>query len=178
MTKQFLLILLIFVQAALFGQAPISNTALLTYEQANYQIQYPQLWTIDTSHQMATEFILFSPQTDSTDRFKENVNLIIQDFGDNIVSLDEFVVGTVRSLPTYFKNSQIFLNERKEKEGQAYHQFVYQGKLHNRDLKFEQYIWVLQNKSYILTLTCEQNQFDNYLEVGEQILNSFQFLKK
>jgi hypothetical protein len=41
------------------------------------------------------------------------------------------------------------------------------------DLKFEQYYWVINEKAFVLTLTCEEDQFKNYKEVGEKILNSF-----
>ena len=40
-------------------------------------------------------------------------------------------------------------------------------------LKFEQYYWVKKEKAYVLTLTCEIDQFEQYIETGEEIMNSF-----
>ncbi len=155
MKNQILGFLFILLQCSLFGQAPIVDTITLSFEQETYRIQYPHFWTIDTSHQMATEFILYSPQRDTADLFKENINLIIQDFGENTVSLDEYVYGTSNSLANYFKNSKMFLSERKKANNLTYHQLIYQGTMNNRDLKFEQYLWIQNNKAYVLTLTCE-----------------------
>jgi hypothetical protein len=39
------------------------------------------------------------------------------------------------------------------------------------------FLTVIDNKAYVLILTCEQNKFANYKETGEKILNSFTFTK-
>ena len=43
--------------------------------------------------------------------------------------------------------------------------------------KFEQYYWVIDDKAFILTLTCEESQYNDFQVIGEKILNSFNFIK-
>ena len=65
------------------------------------------------------------------------------------------------------------MSDRKEKNEQEYQRIIYTGKQGEFNLKFEQYYWVIDEKAYVLTLTCEEDEFENYQETGETILNSF-----
>jgi len=55
-----------------------------------------------------------------------------------------------------------------------YHKIIYTGDMNAYHLKFEQYYFVTGNVAYVLTFTCEQDNFDKFRNTGEQILNSFQ----
>lgn len=55
-----------------------------------------------------------------------------------------------------------------------YNSRIYSGKQGMFDLQFEQYYWVINKKAYVLTLTCTIEQFDNYQEIGEAIMDSFE----
>ena len=62
----------------------------LTLEEDNYRVNYPAGWEKDTSGKMGTIFIFLSPLSDSTDVFRENVNLMMGDLNGVSMSFDEF----------------------------------------------------------------------------------------
>ena len=124
---------------------------------------------------MMTKFILFSQQENEADLFKENINLIIQDIGKRSITLRQFAEGTQNQVESMLENSEIFVNERKEKKGSVFQRMVYSGTTSNRLLQFEQYFWVKKNLIYILTLTCDKDKFEAYQTIGEKILDSFEF---
>ncbi len=143
----------------------------------NFIIQYPSDWELNQSGQMGTSFILFSQLTEKTDQFKENVNLIIQDLTGHNMSLDQYVEISENQIKTLITDGNIISSEREKKNGMEFQKVIYTGKQGIYNLKFEQYYWVYNNYAYVLTLTCEIDQFDDFKMTGERILNSFEIIK-
>lgn len=140
----------------------------------NYKIEYPSNWDVDNSGIMGTSFMLFSPVSNELDKFKENVNLLIQDLTGYDMNLDQYVEISEGQIATLITEGEIISSERKKQGEKEYHKVIYTGKQGIFDLKFEQYYWVMDNQAFILTLTCEEDEFYNYQETGEKILNSFE----
>jgi hypothetical protein len=148
-----------------------------TLNQSNYSIQYPATWELNQSGQMGTSFILFSPLESEQDKFKENVNLLIQDLRGKNIDLNKYTEISEGQIKTMATNSNLIESKRLKTESGEYHKIIYsadQGIFH---LKFEQYYWVTNDKAYVLTFTSEQNRFDSFKETGEKILNSFKLKK-
>lgn len=145
-----------------------------TIECDKYSIQYPGDWTLNKSGQMGMAFLLLSKQTSAQDSFSENVNLVIQDLtGLHINGLDQFTKNSEGQIKSMMANSKILGTEKLKKNGTDFQKIVYTGDQGLYKLKFEQYYLIKYNKAFILTLTCELNQFDNYKELGEKIMNTF-----
>ena len=83
------MLLLVAWSSFVFSQTG-STAALIKYKKANYSISYPDTWSIDTSKQMGTELIIFSPLENESDKFRENVNVIIQDLKGQSIGLDDY----------------------------------------------------------------------------------------
>ena len=143
----------------------------------DYSIKYPDNWELNKSGQMGTSFILFSPLSFEKDQFKENVNLIIQDLTGHNLDLDKYVAISEGQITTMITDGEILENKRMTTNNLNYQKVIYTGKQGIFNLKFEQYYWIIENNAYILTLTCEESQFDNYQKTGEKILNSFEINK-
>ncbi len=143
------------------------------FDQKEYSIQYPNTWTLDKSGAMGTSFVLFSPITSKNDAFKENVNLAIQRFPGQEISLQDYTNLSVEQIKKMLTNSKILENKRLVSNDQEFSKIVYTGKQGEFDLKFEQYYWVEKEKAYVLTLTTQENEYTNYKTIGEKILNSF-----
>lgn len=154
---------------SLFGQTKDWNTI----EKDNYSINYPKDWELNESGQMGTSFILFSPLTSEKDQFKENVNLLVQDLTGHNLDLDGYVEISEGQIKTMITNGKIIESKRVTNQSLNYHKVIYTGKQGGFNLKFEQYYWVVGDKAFVLTLTCEETQFDNYKLKGKKILNSF-----
>ncbi|MEL6867101.1 MAG: hypothetical protein AAFP19_21940 [Bacteroidota bacterium] len=141
----------------------------------NYEIRFPGDWSVDTSQQMGTTFVLLSPVSDAEDQFRENVNLMVQDLSAYDLNLDQLAKSTESQISNLITDAKMVLSEREERAGEAYHHLVYTGKQGIFDLRYEQYFWLKAKKAYILTLTVEIDQVEAYQETGKLILNSFQF---
>jgi hypothetical protein len=154
-----------------------TNDNWKTFSGTGYSIQYPSTWELNQSAQMGTSFILFSPLENSQDQFRENVNLIVQDLTGQNIDLDKYSQISEEQVKTMITNSSLIESKRIKKHNGEYHRMVYTGDQDIFHLKFEQYYWVISDKAYVLTLTCEQDKFDYFKQIGENILNSFLFKK-
>lgn len=143
------------------------------YSDSNCEIQYPSEWNENTSGQMGTSFILFSPLTSDSDKFRENVNLLIQDLQGQKMDLDSYVELSKNQVKTLVTNGEIIESEQQNNQNGEHHKLVYYGTQGLFDLRFEQYFWIIDNKAYILTFTSEKEKFATYKDLSEKILNSF-----
>ena len=155
-----------------FGQ-----TEWKTLSENDFKIEYPDNWELNRSGLMGTKFILFSKLSKSTDKFRENINLIIQDLTGSNITLDKYVEISENQIRTLVTNGKIIESKRVSDNEFEYHKMVYTGKQGAFDLKFIQYFWVLDNKAYVLTFTAEITEFDNFVQIGERIMNSFKIVK-
>lgn len=182
MTKIFTSILCLTLIAC--GQSQKSNNPVngtnpnwKTLDETDYSIQYPSEWEVNHSGQMGTTFILFSPLESGQDKFKENVNLLIQDLSGYSIDLDKYVEISEEQVKRVISNSTIIESKRIKNDSTEYHRMVYTGDQGIFHLKFEQHFWVKDQKAFVLTLTCEQDKFEAYREIGEEILKSFTLKK-
>lgn len=157
------------IQGLSFAQ----ETNWKTFQKDNYEIQHPSDWSLDTTRNLGPAFFLFTQVADDKDGFRENVNLLIQDLTGYNMNLDQFVEISENQIETMITDGKILNNDRKRENDRDFHRLIYSGKQGDFDLKFLQYYFILDEKAYVLTLTCELDQFENYQEVGEKILSSF-----
>lgn len=146
-----------------------------TLTENGYSIQYPENWELNKSGQMGMSFIVLSRLTSEQDKFKENVNLMIQDLTGQNINLDKYVQISEGQISTMLTNGKLIESSRLNENNSEFHKFVYSAEQGIYKLKTEQYCWVKNEKAYILTLSCEIDQYEKYKKTGEQILNSFRF---
>ena len=145
---------------------------LSTFSNERFTIKYPAEWQFDDSGMMGTSFVIFSPQENDEDLFRENVNLIDQDLSAYNFDLDRFVELSLSQLEMMITNYDLVSNKRMDTTP-PFHKLVYNGMQGQFYLTYVQYAWVLDSRAYILTFTVEQSQFSDYQKIGESILNSF-----
>ncbi len=148
-----------------------------TLDQPNYIIQYPSTWELNQNGQMGTSFFLFSALESDKDKFKENINLIIQDLSGLQIDLNKYIEITEGQIKTIVTNSNLIESKRMSNGNAEFHKIIYSGDQGVFQLKFEQYYWVVNNKAFVLTFTSEKDKYANFVETAEKILNSF-VLKK
>lgn len=181
MTK--LIVLLLFPSLVAFGQTTANQESgknsqqeiieWKTLDQSKFSIQYPSTWELNQSGQMGTSFIIFSPLENDEDKFKENVNLLMQDLTGQNIDLDKYVEISEGQIKTMLTNSTLIESKRVKKESEEFHKIIYSGDQGIFHLKFEQYYRVIDDKALVLTFTCETDQFFKFVNTGEKILNSF-----
>lgn len=136
-------------------------------------IKHPETWTMDTTGLMGSTFILFSPVSGDEDKFRENVNLVVQNITGFNLDLDKFIAISEQQIKALITDAELVVNEKVEKENTTHQKLIYSGRQGIYSLKFLQHCWVINDMAYVLTMTCEIDQFDTYLKTGEQILDSF-----
>lgn len=173
-TINILLISMLLMSSQTWGQTAQKErtSAWKTYGDQSFSINYPGDWSLDTTSYKAARFILLSSPSSAEDRFKENINLIVQNLEDASFDLDKFSELSISQVKTMINNSKILESKRMKANGLDFHKIVYSGTQGEYKLSFEQYYWVMNQKAYVLTFTSELNQFEAYREVAEQIMNS------
>lgn len=154
--------------------AAYSKDWRLLYEK-EYSIQYPKGWTVDKPCEMGVKFVLLSKPNGQPDRFRENINLTVQDLKGQKINLDKFVEISENQVRTMITNGKVLEGERSSIAGYELHKIVYTGNNETHKLKFVQYYYIRNEKAYILTLTCEADEFDKYKKTAARIMNSFRF---
>ncbi len=144
-----------------------------TLSESDYSIQYPDTFDLDKSGQMGMSFVLLSKQTSRQDLFRENVNLLIQDLTGQNIDLDKYVEISEGQIKTMLTDGKLIESERLTNKNKNFQRVIYTGKQGQFDFKWQQLYWVENKKAYVLTLTCEINQYDNYESVGEKIMRTF-----
>ena len=143
-----------------------------TLKQNGYVINYPADWTLNQSGQMNTSFILFSPQASLEDKFQENINLIVQDISAYDLTLEQYTEASTEQIKNFITDSKILSNENVAGPP-PFHKLKYSGRQGEFELMFEQYYWIIDGNAFILTFTCQMSDYDTYVKVGHQILDSF-----
>ncbi len=172
--NKFLLSFLMILGSSIYCVA--QNTAANNWsiiEDTQYAIEYPNEWKIDRSGQSGSRFILFSKPTSTVDTFRENVNLIIQDLTGKNIDLIDFATLSENQIRSQLSPDAISFSQQLQANDLSYHKLIYKGRQGNFDLQFEQYYWVENEKAFVLTLTCEEKEFEKFQQIGEKILNSF-----
>lgn len=156
------------------GYAQTDTTGLpVHYDREKYAIRFPVDWELDTSGTMGTEFLLFSPVEDEQDRFRENVNLLVEDLYGQAIDLERYVYLSERQIMALATNVRMFESQTIKKGDSEYHHFIYSMRMGILDLKIEQYCFVRDGAAYVLTFTAETDRFDTFRPVGRSILDSF-----
>lgn len=145
------------------------------FEKENYSILHPQDWVIDTSGTMGSSFILFAPLDNEQDKFKENVNLLIQDLEGKNMDMNQYVSLSENQIKSMIQNSSILESKTVKNDSVQYHKIAFTGEQGAYKLRFEQNYFLQNGKSYVLTFTYEQDKTEEYRRMGELMLSSFRF---
>ena len=152
-----------------------SSTKWELYSNNDYRINYPSDWNISLNGELGTNFIIKSPFTSLSDDFNENVNLIIQNLSGYNLTLDEYQELTLSQIENLITDAQLLSNKRRFANGKEYHTLIYTGRQGVYTLYYKQYFWIIGEQAVILTFTCKNDEINSYLNVANEIMNSFKF---
>lgn len=173
MNKQTILILAVLLSSKLLLSQNPDFASWKSFEKDNYAIQYPGEWELDDSGKLGPSFFVSSPLSNQEDKFRENVNLMVEDLNGIDLDLQQYVAFSIEQIKAHIKDCKIISNETMGVK--AHHQkLVYTGQVGVFDLKFVQYFWTSKEKGYVLTFTSEETQFEKYQKMGLQMLDSFE----
>lgn len=154
------------------------DTTKMSFSKDNFKIEYPKNWSIDTSKIMGTEFFIFSPLENEADKFRENVNGMIQELSGQNIDLEKYKQITDNQLTEMVTDCEVFESSIVKTDDNEYFKTTYamtQGKFR---LKITSICYIINDKAYLLTFSSEFDKYDSYKKVGEEILQSFLYLAK
>ncbi|MFH1538463.1 MAG: PsbP-related protein [bacterium] len=149
----------------------------LMYDSSAYgiRIKYPSNWT-KTEQVMGSVAAFLSPQETASDIFQENLNVIVQDLSTQPMTLEEFTELSVGQVKQFITDAKILDSNATTLDGNSAHEVVYTGKQGQYNLKFMQ-VWAIKdNTAYILTYTAEIKKYNNYLNLAQEMMNSFEII--
>ena len=165
-------VLLIGVLFTGFGQHAMSSK-WKTQSTKEFSVQYPPQWEYDDSGLMGTNFIIFSPQENSSDQFRENVNYSTQDVSQYNMTLDQFVELTEQQLFQMITDAKLISSERISHHNKEMHRIEYAGKQGQFSLTFYQLFWIENGIAHVLTFTAEEDQYEKYSSTARKIIKEF-----
>lgn len=168
----------------LMAQKPVGTKSVLsekatwtTISREEYKIQSPINWAVDTSKKNGADVFLFSPQESISDKFRENINVLIQNLKGTNIDLDKYTKISETQIKEMAKDAVVIDSKRINKEAASFHKIIYKSTQQSFPLTFEQYYFIRNEKAYVITLTVETDKFISFQKTGEYILNSFTLLK-
>jgi hypothetical protein len=142
-----------------------------------YQIKYPKNWQLDSSKTMGTDLLLFAPLENESDKFRENVNIIIQNLAGQNIDLEKYKLITDNQLANAALDAKVSESEIVKTGSESFYRTTYamtQGKLR---LKISSKCFIKNDKAFLVTFTSEIEKYDSYKKIGDEILNTFRLRK-
>jgi hypothetical protein len=123
---------------------------------------------------MGTELFLFAPLENNSDKFRENINLLIQNIAGYGLSLDAYIKISEQQIQSELvKDGVLLSSERMKKDGREFQKMVFAMTQGNLKLKILQHAFIVNGNAYVLTFTAEVDKFDYYKNIASDALNSF-----
>lgn len=141
----------------------------------NIELKYPENYELQEGV-MGVVAAFLSETKDSSDLFRENLNVIIQDLSTQPMTLEEYTNLSLDQIGVYITDSKIITSEETSLDGNPAHKVIYTGGQDQFDLKWMQIWTIVDDTAYILSYTAEANQFDNYFRIFNEMMNSFEVL--
>lgn len=156
-----------------------SNTtsAMVDYLHPEFKLQYPETWDIDTSRQWGAEVMLFAPLENDSDKFRENVNVVIQDLTGQNIDLDMYKQITDQQITTLAPDGVIIESSIINAERGKHYRITYTMTQDIFRLKITSVCFIHNDKAYLVTFTAESDKYEAYKTTGDKILDSWELNK-
>ena len=143
-------------------------------DNAEFKIKYPQDWTLTESVSEDIRFKIMKNNPAISNGLPEVINLTIRPVSDTAMGLEMFSQLMEKQVTSLLENAKIVASQALEKGGLKYHKLIYTGDLGPYNLECEQYVFVKNRKTYILSYRGEPATFEKMKTLEEDILNSFE----
>ncbi|MGB3205647.1 MAG: protein kinase [Crinalium sp.] len=161
-------------------ELPLTNSnKLVEYENVNagIKIQYPENWQKkDVENPFIGEVVLFTYPSNQTNKFEPKISIRIEDLSRQSISLEDYTNSAIKEIQKYLENASITDSSSTTLGGIPAHRMVYNGMNGESRLIKNLEIWAVFNqKAYIISYTATPEEYPNYLESVEKMINSFKF---
>jgi hypothetical protein len=171
--KNLLLILILF-PLIIVAQEPKES---IKYEKDNYSIEHPSNWILNDSGENGTKIFLYPTNSESSDVFTENINLILQNLNDSTITIEKYKGLVEKQISEMLTDPKITFSELKNKNGLKCHQLFAEGK--SGDFKFKTiiYTYLIDKQTYTLNFVTLYDTYKNNHIESLRIMDSFKLTK-
>ena len=160
-------------------ELPLANSNnLVKYENVNagIRIQHPENWQKkDVENPFTGEIVLFTSPSNPTNRFEPKLSIRIENLSRQSISLEDYTNSAIKEIQKYLENSNITDSSSTTLGGIPAHRVVYNGVNGESQLIKNLEVWAVFNqKVYIVSYTATPEEYPNYLESVEKMINSFE----
>ena len=142
-----------------------------TLDTKGYSIQYPATWKVNNFGRFGR--ILVSHSDSETDKFREDVKLVVRYLPEGTFDLDSYAKSDEKQLKEIIGVTTFIENKRQKNINGDYQKLVYSEEPVCCQLVNIKYSWVINKQVFVLIFTSEKDKYEANKKVGEQILNSF-----
>jgi len=151
----------------IYPEIAIDNPDFKEIKKDDYSIRVHKDWLVELQPEDEIDLYIY---IDTEDDFVENINLIVREFNNEEITLDQIA----KSVEAEFLNQgKIISSQRIITPYREYQRMIVTSRLYGENLKFIQHFFLKNTKIYILTFTALEIDFDKYEKVAEQIMQSF-----
>lgn len=146
----------------------------VVFTKNNFTLEYPKTWQSDTTRAMpGVQLFLFAPSAKEEDKFRTNINVMIQDLTGQNIGLEEYKAITDKQLVALGANGEVIESVIVKKDKKEYFKTTYAMTQEQLKLKIASVCLIKNEKAYLITFCTEFDRYEQYKKVGEEILSSF-----
>lgn len=147
----------------------------LIYQTSEYTIQYPNDWSIDTTGNAGTSFMIMSKLQDEEDQYEDALTLTVLPYASSGDALKTFSDQHLNDLKIFYQDIIIPTDEFISHGGSPCRHYLVKGKFSNVGVILEEYVWATHDKIYLLTYNSQTEGYDKLSGVAAKMFQSFQF---
>ena len=150
---------------------------IINFSTNSYTLQYPKSWSLDTSKAWGADLFVFSPLENETDKFRENVNVLIQNLKGQDIDLEKYKQITEKQITELAKDGEIIESSIKRYAAGECFRVTYLMTQGNFRIKITSICMLKDDQAYLATFSSELAKYNSYKETSENILSSFSLKK-
>lgn len=152
------------------------NFLIYTNDQAGFKISYPNNWEMIENFG-GTTVAFRSPAEDSSDSFKENVNVLGRALQSKNLKLDEFFQANIDTLKKQYPNFNLLSSKNIQlSDGTPAKKIIFNLEFNGVNLKFLQVYSIKNSHGYVISFTSTEESYNKYINDVENILQSFEII--
>jgi hypothetical protein len=139
----------------------------------DYSLSIPYGWLVDSSGVTGADIFLVAPHKDANPKFRENVNVMLQDLALLKIDLEGYKAFSEEQVLN-MKDSELHLSEIVNIGGNAFYKLHFSFTMGEIRLQAKAYCVIKNSIAYLVTYTAEAKHYDIYSQEAEAVLNSFE----
>ncbi len=140
-----------------------------------FSIKYPSEWK-KVEKKMETILAFLSPLEDKSDKFIENLSIIIRDIYVEPINLEECIQFELNQLKQAILNFRLIKKTKTKLANIRAYKIIFTGKRQDINVKIMQYYAIKNKMIYLITYTSEYDKYYKFLKLIKKMIGSFKFI--